>query len=120
MDHATELVGGRRSRLLRNNASPIRSSIDMGFDASRSRIAVSVGVVSVLLAGCATHDAGQARAPSDSIRGILADLPPLDTAGLTDEQIAQAERARYLDAVLESKQRRDRRRRLQNGGRGPW
>ncbi|MEM8782114.1 MAG: hypothetical protein AAGE65_04575 [Planctomycetota bacterium] len=66
-----------------------------------------------LLSGCATDPAtGKVRAPSDSIRGILAEQPPLDTTGLTDEQIAKAQRARFLEATLESKQRRDRRRRM--------
>ncbi|MEM7576233.1 MAG: hypothetical protein AAF328_02055 [Planctomycetota bacterium] len=53
------------------------------------------------------------------VPALLAASPPLDTAGLTDAQIAAAQRARYLDAVLESKQRRDRRRRQLHGGRGP-
>ncbi|MEM9753963.1 MAG: hypothetical protein AAF916_11355 [Planctomycetota bacterium] len=93
---------------------------DMAIAVPRGTLPCLPVLALALLTGCASGGDSTTRPPSDSIRGILADLPPLDTAGLTDEQIAQAERARYLDAVLESKQRRDRRGRLQNGGRGPW
>ncbi|MEM1444901.1 MAG: hypothetical protein AAGF84_02505 [Planctomycetota bacterium] len=104
----------------RNILSATQRWFDMACHTFRRFVVFGSLASATLLAGCATDDTGQPRPPADSIRGILAALPPLDTAGMTDEQIAEAERARYLDAVLESKQRRDRRRRQLNGGRGPW
>ncbi|MEM7625821.1 MAG: hypothetical protein AAF333_09340 [Planctomycetota bacterium] len=86
----------------------------------------------LLLAGCAGssskvsvgHPAAAAaessqhpRAPRFSTQGVLDRLPPLDTTGLTEEQIAEAEAARYRKASLQAFRERQRRRERTGGAR---